>query len=189
MKPGFLLFVRGRATSDDQACAKDSGHSTPTKSSIALKTTLSRPFLPRVIWAPSGYNLTWAAAAPGASVLAAPLTLTQGVVVTYNVLALLAPVLGAWTAYVLCRYVTKNVPASLVGGYLFGFSTYELNHLKNHLKSIPDVPDPRVVYLVLLRMAGEIRPFAFVLLFAAALVLQFLFMPEVSATLTLNRRL
>jgi len=64
-----------------------------------------------------------------------------------------------------------------------------LNHLKNHLKSIPDVPDPRVVYLVLLRMAGEIRPFAFVLLFAAALVLQFLFMPEVSATLTLNRRL
>jgi hypothetical protein len=143
------------------------------------------PFLPRVIWAPSGYNLTWAAPAPGASLLAAPLTLTQGVVVAYNVLALLAPALAAWTAYVLCRYVTKNVPASLVGGYLFGFSTYELNHLENHLNLILVFPIPFAAYLVLLRLAGEIRPFAFVLLLAATLALQFMFMPEVSATLTL----
>ena len=36
------------------------------------------------------------------------------------------PALAAWTAFLLCRYLTRPLWPSLVGGYLFGFSSYVL---------------------------------------------------------------
>ena len=43
------------------------------------------------------------------------------------------PALAAWTAFLLCRRLTRSSWASLAGGYLFGFSTYvlaaELTHI------------------------------------------------------------
>jgi hypothetical protein len=41
---------------------------------------------------------------------------------------ILAPPSPLWTAYLLCRHVTRSSWASLAGGYLFGFSSYELGH-------------------------------------------------------------
>ena len=39
----------------------------------------------------------------------------------------------AWTAFLLCRYLTRSLWASLVGGYLFGFSSYMIGQIEGHL--------------------------------------------------------
>ena len=62
-----------------------------------------------------------------------PLTWLANPVVSFNVLTLLAPALSAWTAFLLARYLTRDRFASFIGGYLFGFSSYELGQLLGHL--------------------------------------------------------
>jgi len=84
------------------------------------------PFVSHALWAPSGVNLLWTASIPGLALLFAPLTLLVGPVVSYNVASVLLPALAAWTAFLLCRYLTHAIWPSLVGGYLFGFSSYVL---------------------------------------------------------------
>ena len=91
------------------------------------------PFLTHDIYAPEGFNLAWATVIPGPALLMVPLTATVGPVVAYNVLALAAPALAAFTAFLLCREVTRNGLAALAGGYLFGFSSYMLGQTLNHV--------------------------------------------------------
>jgi hypothetical protein len=55
------------------------------------------PFVSHAVWVPDGIDLSWVTAVPGPSLLASPLTWAAGPVVTYNVLAVLAPALAAWT--------------------------------------------------------------------------------------------
>jgi hypothetical protein len=85
------------------------------------------------IWAPQGQNLAWATSIPGLALPFAPLAWLAGPVVSYNVVALLMPALSAWTAFLLCRYFTRSFWASVVGGYLFGFSSYMIGHVEGHL--------------------------------------------------------
>jgi hypothetical protein len=81
------------------------------------------PFYTRVIYAPTGINLTWTATSPALAIALTPVTLLFGPAVAYNLAAVLLPALTAWTAYFLCRHLTGSLWASLVGGYLFGFSS------------------------------------------------------------------
>ena len=82
--------------------------------------------------------------APGPSLLVSPLTLAAGPVVSYNLLALLACPLAAWSAFLLCRHVTGRFAPSLLGGYLFGFSTYMLGHVGIHVNLELVFPVPRL---------------------------------------------
>src|SRR5262249_29858274 len=90
------------------------------------------PFLSHVVYAPDGINLVWATSVPGLAIPLGPLTWLAGPVVSYNVAALLLPALDAWTAFLLCRYLTGSLWASLVGGYLFGFSAYVVAQSLGH---------------------------------------------------------
>ena len=56
----------------------------------------------------------------------APVTWLAGPIFSFNLAALLLPAFAAWTAYRLCFVLTRSVWASLVGGYLFGFSSFIL---------------------------------------------------------------
>ncbi len=69
------------------------------------------------------------ASAPGLALAFSPLTVLVGPIVSYNVAGILLPALSAWTGYLLCRYLTRSTWASLVGGYLFGFSTANLRQI------------------------------------------------------------
>ena len=149
----------------------------------ALRHALN-PFFSDRIWAPHGASLAWVTGVPGASLLAAPVTQAAGPVAAYNVLALLAPALAAWTAYLVCRQITQRFWPSVAAGYLFGFSSYELGHLQGHLNLMFICLIPLAVYLVLLRLDRAITERAFVLWLAAVLTLQFLFSNEIFATLT-----
>jgi len=143
------------------------------------------PFTTHLVWAPSGYDLAGSTGIPGPSLLLAPITALAGPVVSYNVLALAAPALSAWSAYFLCRRITGRFAASVVGGYLFGFSTYELGQLTGHpnLVLVPLVP--LAVLLVLRRLSGQLGAKAFVSFMALVLVGQFLISTEVFFTMTM----
>jgi hypothetical protein len=143
------------------------------------------PFFTDLVWAPVGYNVAHSTAVPGASILAAPLTAIAGPLVAYNLVALVAPALTAWTAFLLCRHLTSAFWPSLAGGYLFGFSTYEVGHMLGHLNLVLLFVVPLAVLLVLRRVEGSMGPVAFVLLLGLALAFQFLLSLEVFATLVL----
>src|SRR5262249_11626208 len=91
------------------------------------------PFYSHAIYAPSGINLVWATSVPGLSLLFPPLTALLGPAASFNTAELLLPAVSAWTGYVLCRHLTRSLWPALVGGYLFGFSSYMLGQLQGHM--------------------------------------------------------
>jgi hypothetical protein len=143
------------------------------------------PFVTELMFVPDGFNLQWATSMPLPSVLLAPVTLGLGPEVTWNVIQLASPALGAWTAYLLCRHVTGRLWPSLAGGYVFGFSPYMLAHLTGgpYLALVPLVP--LFALLVLRRLHGQLSPRRFVAAMTAALTAQYLISIEVLATSTL----
>jgi hypothetical protein len=144
------------------------------------------PFITHAVWAPDGVNLTWTTAVPGLALLFAPLTLLFGAAASYDVAAVLMPALAAWTAYLLCRYLTRSFWPAFVGGYLFGFSSYVLatawgGHL--NLSSVFLLP---LIALVLLRyLDGALGGGGLVLRLAPMLALEVLFSSEIAFTATL----
>jgi hypothetical protein len=131
---------------------------------------------------PTGANLAWATSMPGPSLLAYPITRSLGPVVAYNFLCLLAPTSAAWAAFCLCYYITKRFWPALLGGYLFGFSTYMLGQMLGHLFLVIVFPIPIVVLLVMLGLDRAISRRRFVILLTLALTFEFLTSTEVFAS-------
>jgi len=99
---------------------------------------------------------------------------------------LLAPALSAWTAFLLCLYVTRSPWPAITGGYLFGFSTYELGQLLGgHLNLALICIVPLIVLIVLLHLDGRLSSRRFIVLFTAAVIGQFLISSEILLTTTL----
>jgi hypothetical protein len=145
----------------------------------------SNPFVTHAMFVPEGFNLQWTTSMPGPSVLLSPLTELFSPAVTWNVIQLISPALSAWTAFLLCRYVTGELWPSLIGGYLFGFSPYMLAHLTGgpFLALVPLLP--LFVLLVLRRLDGSLSARGFAVAMTAALTAQFLISTEVLATTVL----
>jgi len=143
------------------------------------------PLYTHAVWAPAGESLSWVTSVPGLAIAMAPLTLVAGPVVSYNVAAVLLPALAAWTAFLLCRYLTGSQWAALAGGYLFGFSAYELGHEQGHPNLSCVFLVPLVVLLVLRHLDGAIGRLRLSLWLGALLGLQAWISTEVLVTLTL----
>lgn len=140
------------------------------------------PLLTHAIFYPEGYNLAWATSMPLPAVLLAPITLTAGPVLSYNLLSLLCPALSAWTAYLLARELTGRTVPSLVAGYLFGFSPYVIGHLETSPNLAMVALVPVAVLLCVRRLRGELPARRFVIALTATLVAQFLISTEVLLT-------
>jgi hypothetical protein len=138
-----------------------------------------------VAWAPHGFDLGLGTAGGGLALLAAPLTHCVGLVPTYNFLILAAPALAATVAFALAHRVTGSLAPSLLAGYVFGFSSYELGHMLGHLPLAFTALVPLAAYLVLARRDRVLSRPVFVVLLAAVLALQFLILPQIFATLVL----
>ena len=143
------------------------------------------PFVTHVIWAPDGTNLAWTTTVPGLALAFAPLTLTAGPVVSYDVAALLMPALAAWTAFLLCRHVTRSFWPSLAGGYVFGFSSYMLGAMEGHLHLTSVFLVPLVALVALRYVQGELGAKGAALRLGVLFALQLTFSSEVTLTLTL----
>jgi len=144
------------------------------------------PIVTHAIWAPVGQNLAWAPSVPGLALLASPITLTAGPAVAYNVLAIVLPALAAWTAYLLCRYLTHSFWPSLAGGYLFGFSAYVLGQTEGHMQVTAVFLVPLVALVVLRFLDGSYSVRRTVVALGVLLALQLTFAEEVELTLTLT---
>jgi hypothetical protein len=142
------------------------------------------PFHSGVVWAPSGVNMAWVTGLPGPALLMFPVSRLFGAVVASNVLAMLAPALGAWAAFLLCREITDRPWPSLVGGYLYGFSTYEIAQMHGHLNLFLMFPVPLAAYLVVRFAHGNLSRRRFEWWLALVLVAEFSISTEVFATMT-----
>jgi hypothetical protein len=143
------------------------------------------PFVTHAMFVPEGFNLTWAAAMPGPSLVLSPITLAFGPAVTWNVIQLAAPALSGWTAFLLCRHLTRRVGPSLAGGWVFGFSPYMLIHLTGGPNLALVALLPVLVGLVVRRVDGSIGSKRFLVAMTLALTAQYLISSEILATATL----
>ena len=90
-----------------------------------------------LVWAPAGYPTPWMTSIPALALLAAPVTLVAGPLVSYNLLMLAAPPAAALACYRLCRELCHRFWPSLLGGFLFGFSPYVLGQaVAQHLNLV-----------------------------------------------------
>jgi hypothetical protein len=138
------------------------------------------------IWAPVGYNLAWGTSVPGLALAFAPLTLLVGPVVAYDAAAVLLPALAAWTAFLLCRYLTGAFWPALAGGYLFGFSSYMLGHVgAGHMNLTAVFPMPLIALAILRYLDGELGRRGLAVRLAVLIAVQFSFSTELTATMTL----
>ncbi len=143
------------------------------------------PMIANAVWAPQGFNLAWTTSMLLASLAAAPLTTAFGPIVAYNLLSIVAPAAAAWSCFLLCRRITADYIAAIVGGYIFGFSAYILAETRGHLPLILVFPVPLAALLILNRLDGCISTARFSLLLGALLVTAFLCWAELYATMTL----
>jgi len=143
------------------------------------------PFVTHTIWVPTGFNVTWSTSIPLLSLIAAPLTSAFGPILSLNVLCILGLAISAWSAFVLCRYVSGTYAGSLLGGYIFGFGPMVLAQLLYaRLHSIWLFPIPLIVCLALRWFRQELETFWLVLWLALLLAVQFLVSPETFASMT-----
>jgi hypothetical protein len=131
------------------------------------------PLVTHLIWAPRGADIAWNGDTPGLAVLAWPLTALIGPIAAFNVVTLGAPMLAALSAYALCYEITDRLLPSLVGGWLFGFSTYEVAQLLGHLQVNFIAEVPLLLLLAVLRYRRRIGAPMFVVGSMLILILEF----------------
>lgn len=143
------------------------------------------PFHTNAIWAPQGLNLAWTATAPGLALLFTPLTLLVGPVASFDVATVLMPALAAWTAFLLCRHLTRSLWPSLVGGYLFGFSSYMLGQLDGHLHMTSVFLLPLIALVVIRYVEHDLDGWNLVVRLGPMIALQLPFSTENAFSITL----
>jgi hypothetical protein len=139
------------------------------------------PLYTHLMWQPGGQNLAWTTSVPLLALLAAPITVAFGPVLSFNLLTLAAPFLAAMAAYWLCLYITRQPAAALLGGYLFGFSAYEMAQSIDHLNLDFCVFVPLAVWLALARLDDRLERKWFVALAVLVLACQFFISAEIFA--------
>ncbi|MDE1906548.1 MAG: hypothetical protein KGH75_08890 [Rhodospirillales bacterium] len=141
------------------------------------------PIITNIVWYPVGVSLAWLTAVPALSFMFAPLTALAGPVVSYNVLVILSPILCAWFAYLVCFYLTSDLAASLIGGFLFGFSTYEMAQDTAALNLSTAFCVPALLLIILRRLDGSLSRKWAVGFSVILLTMQFYICIEVFATI------
>jgi hypothetical protein len=133
----------------------------------------------------AGHSLAWVTTVPPLALLATPITLVAGPLVSFNLLSAIALPVSAWAAFVLCRRLTGQFWPALVGGAVFGFSAYEMNHsAAGQLNLTYSLLVPILAYLVLVWRDGSIRTRTFVILAGLTMAVQFYLFLETFADLT-----
>jgi len=106
---------------------------------------------------PHGISLAGHTLSPFNAFLAAALVPLLGIVQSINLLVILSFVIGGITAFLLCHEVTKSYGGSLVGGFVFTFSSYHTAHAQAHLNltSLQWIPLFLLLWLRFLRRPGH----------------------------------
>jgi hypothetical protein len=145
----------------------------------------TNPLFSAKIGAPGGYNLAWATTSPPVALLFWPVTAVFGPAASFNLTLLLAPPVSGWAAFIAARRLTGRFWPALLGGAVYGFSIYELQH------SVSGQPNltvnallPLMLYLVLLWWDGTLGRTGFVIWMTVAMALEFYVFIEAFAEMT-----
>jgi len=141
------------------------------------------PLHTNLVWQPAGIATLWVTSVPLLALLMAPVTLLGGPVLAYNLLAIAAPSLSAWCAYRLCLTLCGDFQAALIGGFLYGFSAYEVDIAYATINQSFSCVIPLLAWAAVQRFRGAIGQTRFVIVLALLLVAEFLVSLEISATL------
>lgn len=145
----------------------------------------TNPFVTHAIYAPVGIDLAWTTSVPALAIVFSPVTVVFGPAVAYNLAAVLLPVASAWTAFLLCRSLTGSTWASLIGGYLFGFSSFTLGHeYGGDLNLIGSFLVPLIALVLVKHVRGELGRKALTWRLGFLLGLEFWISTEIVATVT-----
>ena len=90
------------------------------------------PFFSNAMFVPTGVNLAQNTEAPILGLLAAPVTLAFGPLVTANLLMVLAMPVSATAAFIVFRKWQVWGPAAALGGLIYGFSPYMVGQGLGH---------------------------------------------------------
>jgi len=140
------------------------------------------PLYTNLVWQPAGLHLVWTTCVPLLALVAAPVTLLWGPVPAYNLMTLAAPVLSAGSAYLLSLRLTHRPAPSVIAGYLFGFSTYEMSETLAHLNLDLNFLVPLVALAILERLQNRLSRMQFAAVTTLLLVAQFYMSVEIFAT-------
>lgn len=129
------------------------------------------------LWAPFGQPLLWVTSVPSISLLMTPITFSVGPIASYNLAMIGAPALSAIAMYWLLAEVTPNFWIQVFGGYVFGFSSYEIGETLGHLHLTWTFPIPLLLLIAIrsyrLHRVGIKVPFSYRV--ATVLIALFLF--------------
>jgi len=139
-----------------------------------------------VAWAPTGINLAWVTSVPLPAVALSPVTAAWGPFFSFNLVELAAPVLAAWTAYLLCRHLAGAFLPALAGGFFFGFSPYLIDEFgMGHPNLSLVFLVPLAAYLVVRLLDGSLPARLVIPLLGVVLGAQLYISTETFATLAL----
>lgn len=140
------------------------------------------PLLSARVWPPQGGAVLWTTTVPLISVLATPLTLTLGPLVTWNLLVVLAPATAAWAAWLLCAELGAGTGPALAGGAVFGFGSYELCQDIAHPQLSACLLVPLLAAIAVRGVRRGTPPGRLAALTGLIVVAQFLISPELLVT-------
>lgn len=143
------------------------------------------PIIEKFVYYPNGFNLAWSTSIPTLALLMLPFTAIWGALTSFNILAIVSLPLSALCCYYLIYYLTHKYWASVLCGFIYGFSSFQLAELLGHPNLYLSFVAPLVVLLVILRVRDRLSRVPFVLLLALLLVLQFGITSEVLGSLCL----
>jgi len=141
------------------------------------------PLRSAVVWPPAGGAVLWSTTVPLLSVLATPLTLAFGSLVTWNVLVVLAPATAGWAAWLLCAELGADAVPALFGGALFGFGSFVLCEDIAHLQLSVCLLLPLAAWVSVRGVRGGASGWSLAVASGAIVIGQFLIFPELLVTL------
>jgi hypothetical protein len=131
------------------------------------------PLFERYAYYPNGFNLAWATSISTLAFIMVPVTVIWGALTSFNILALVALPLSALCCYYLVYYLTKKYWASILCGFIYGFSSFQLGELLGHNCFYVSFIPPLVVLIVLTRVRGRLGRILFIIMLAVLLAMQF----------------
>lgn len=144
------------------------------------------PWHTSLLWAPTGVYLGWVTTVPLLALLAAPLTLLTGPIVSYNLMMWLGLCVTAFSTYLLGYECHHRPRLAMVQGLIVGISPYLIGQAWDGHLNLVWMPIPLLTTLIALKFwRGQLALSPMVILVTASVVLQFFVSTEVLATFTL----
>ncbi|OGG17597.1 hypothetical protein A3D78_05075 [Candidatus Gottesmanbacteria bacterium RIFCSPHIGHO2_02_FULL_39_14] len=102
----------------------------------AITQLHTSPWYTNYLHYPSGTSLLAHTLNAFNGLLSIPLLKFFTLVKTHNIIVIFSFVMAGLTAFWLCWYFTKSLPASYIGGYIFTFSSYHFTHTTGLLQQV-----------------------------------------------------